>query len=64
MLHHATFSHAGMVTGVEGGFQNVLLVLFDPKDFVNNDDALVNVKNQYMNLKFLKSNKVSQDYLL
>ena len=45
-------------------FKNVLPVLFDPKDFVNNDDALVNVKNQYMNLKFLKSNKVSQDYLL
>ena len=31
---------------------------------VNNDDALVNVIKQSMNLKFAKSKKVSQDYLL
>ena len=31
---------------------------------VNNDDALVNVIKQSLNLKFAKSKKVSQDYLL
>ena len=31
---------------------------------VNNDDALVNVIKQSSNLKFAKSKKVSQDYLL
>ena len=31
---------------------------------VNNDDALVNVIKQFLNLKFAKSKKVSQDYLL
>ena len=31
---------------------------------VNNDDALVNVIKQYLNLKFAKSKKVSQDFLL
>ena len=31
---------------------------------VNNDDALVNVIKQTLNLKFAKSKKVSQDYLL
>ena len=29
---------------------------------VNNDDALVNVIKQSLNLKFVKSKKVSQDY--
>ena len=29
---------------------------------VNNDDALVNVTNQSLNLKFAKTKKVSQDY--
>ena len=31
---------------------------------VNNDDALVNVIKQSLNLKFSKSKKVSQDFLL
>ena len=31
---------------------------------VNNDDALVNAIKQSLNLKFAKSKKVSQDYLL
>ena len=31
---------------------------------VNNDDALVNVIKQSLNLRFAKSKKVSQDYLL
>ena len=31
---------------------------------VNNDDAWVNVIKQSLNLKFAKSNKISQDYLL
>ena len=31
---------------------------------VNNDDVLVNVIKQYLNLKFAKNKKVSQDYLL
>ena len=31
---------------------------------VNNDDALVNVIKRSLNLKFTKSKKVSQDYLL
>ena len=31
---------------------------------VNNDDALVNIIKQSLNLKFAKSKKVSQDYLL
>ena len=31
---------------------------------VNNDDALVNVIKQSLNLKFAKSKKVTQDYLL
>ena len=31
---------------------------------VNNDDALVNVIKQSLNLKFVKSKKVSQDFLL
>ena len=31
---------------------------------VNNDGALVNVIKQSLNLKFAKSEKVSQDYLL
>ena len=31
---------------------------------VNNDDTLVNVIKQSLNLKFGKSKKVSQDYLL
>ena len=31
---------------------------------INNDDALVNVIKQSLNLKFAKSKKVSQDYLL
>ena len=31
---------------------------------VNNDDAIVNVIKQSLNLKFAKSKKVSQDYLL
>ena len=31
---------------------------------VNNDDTLVNVIKQSLNLKFAKSKKVSQDYLL
>ena len=31
---------------------------------VNNDDVLVNVIKQSLNLKFAKSKKVSQDYLL
>ena len=29
-----------------------------------NNDALVNVVKQYLNLKYAKSKKVSQDYLL
>ena len=31
---------------------------------VNNDDALVNVVKQSLNLRFAKSKKVSQDFLL
>ena len=31
---------------------------------VNNDDALINVIKQYSNLKFAKSKKTSQDYVL
>ena len=31
---------------------------------VNNDDALINVIKQYSNLKFAKSKKISQDYVL
>ena len=31
---------------------------------VNNDDALVNVIKNFLNLKFAKSKKVSQDFLL
>ena len=31
---------------------------------VNNDDALINVIKQYSNLKFVKSKKTSQDYVL
>ena len=31
---------------------------------LNNDDALVNVIKQFLNLKFAKNKKVSQDYLL
>ena len=31
---------------------------------VNNDDALVNVIKIFLNLKFAKSKKVSQDFLL
>ena len=31
---------------------------------VNNDDALVNVIKQSLNLKFVKSKKISQDYSL
>ena len=32
--------------------------------FVNNDNALVNFIKQSLNLKFAKSKKVTQDYLL
>ena len=45
-------------------FKNVFLALFDRNALVNNDDTLVNVIKQSLNLKFVKSKKVSQDYLL
>ena len=48
----------------EEGFHECFPRILIQNSLVNNDDALVNVIKRSLNLKFTKSKKVSQDYLL